>query len=80
MREMMFKKPIPVVVGRHFHFAPSALSDSGDPNLGRCPRLLHFAPMALRPRVLKPLERPRRFLLLVPRFHFNPVYSRQSDG
>jgi hypothetical protein len=29
------------------YFAPSALPKFMDPHLGRCPRLLHFAPLAL---------------------------------
>ncbi|MGI9165813.1 MAG: hypothetical protein ACR2G5_05420 [Pyrinomonadaceae bacterium] len=30
------------------HFAPSALDPWGTPILGRCPRLLHFGPLAHR--------------------------------
>ena len=31
----------------HFYFALSALGQFMDPNPGRCPGLLHFAPLAL---------------------------------
>jgi hypothetical protein len=36
-----------------FYFAPSALPDFVDAYLGRCPRLLHSAPLALRNMALR---------------------------
>ena len=46
----------------HFYFALSALAQFVDLNLGRCPRLLHFAPLALRAFSL-PLQLPVLYCL-----------------
>ena len=38
---------VTIITVDDYYFAPSALPKLTDLNLGRCPRLLHFAPLAL---------------------------------
>ena len=44
---MKLRTQLPQDLPARFHFAPSALDGLLVRDLGRCPRLLHFAPLAL---------------------------------